>query len=141
MTMNTPQDNLSSNPILGLGNDILEIERVRNALKEHGNHFLCRLFTPQEQAYCLKYKDPVPHLAARFSAKESIAKALGTGFGKHLSWLDMEILNDSLGKPHVTFSPKINSQFNSPHFQISISHCTLYVATIAIWLSPKLRLS
>ncbi len=122
-------------PIKGLGTDIIEIDRIRKSYDLHGYRFLMRLFSVQEQDYCLKYKDPIPHFAARFSAKESIVKALGTGFGKHASWLDMEILNDALGKPCVTFSKHLNETLGNPHVLVSISHCQLYVSTVAIWVN------
>lgn len=122
-------------PIKGLGNDIVEIERVRKSYDHHGCRFLSRLFSTKEQDYCLKFKDPVPHFAARFSAKESIAKALGTGFGEHLSWLDIEILNDASGKPSVLFSEALKKRLGDPLVLISISHCQLYVATSAIWVN------
>jgi len=53
--------------ILGIGNDILEIDRIRQSIKTHGDRFLSRLFTAQEQEYCLKYADAAPHFAGRFS--------------------------------------------------------------------------
>src|SRR5271155_5534584 len=99
--------NVEKGPILGIGNDIIEVERIRKSIDTHGLRLLTRLFTTKEQDYCLKYKDPVPHFAGRFSAKEAVVKALGTGFGEHVSWLDIEILNDTLGKPHVFFSPQL----------------------------------
>lgn len=130
---------MSSNfpPIRGLGNDIIEIERVRKSYDHHGYRFLSRLFSTREQDYCLKFKDPVPHFAARFSGKEAIVKALGTGFGEHASWQDMEIINDKAGKPCVFFSDDLNKRLNNPQVLISISHCELYVATVAIWLGSS----
>jgi holo-[acyl-carrier-protein] synthase len=53
----------------GLGNDIIEIDRIRQSIERHGQHFLDRLFTQKEQDYCFKFKDPVPHFAGRFAAK------------------------------------------------------------------------
>lgn len=120
--------------ILGIGNDIIEIERIRKAIEAHGNHFLARLFSPQEQTYCLKYQDPVPHFAGRFAAKEAIVKAFGSGFGESASWLDIEILNDELGKPEVLFSGAILKNFENPKVLISISHCELYATAVAIWI-------
>jgi holo-[acyl-carrier protein] synthase len=124
-------------PIKGIGNDVIEIERIRKSFDHHGYRFLTRLFSTKEQDYCLKYKDPVPHFAARFSAKEAVVKALGTGFGEHASWLDIEILNDSLGKPNVKFSDHLNKKLNNPLVLISISHCQLYVSTVAIWVNTE----
>lgn len=122
-------------PVLGIGNDIVEIDRIRKSIENHGYRLLSRLFTTKEQDYCLRHKDPIPHFAGRFSAKEAIVKAFGSGFGKHASWLDMEILNDKLGKPEVTFSESVNQHFNQPRVLISISHCQLYVTATAIWIN------
>lgn len=118
--------------IKGLGNDIIEIERVEAALKRHEERFLNRLFTQKEQEYCLKHRRFLLHLAGRFAAKEAIAKALGTGFGAQLNWLDIEILNDLAGKPYVTLSPAATQKFNNPQILISISHCHHYATAVAI---------
>ena len=120
--------------ILGLGNDIVEIERVREAISTHGERFLNRLFTPQEQAYCSEHSDTAPHYAARFSAKESVVKALGSGFGEHAAFLDIEIVNNPQGKPEVLLSDKLKKQFNNQQILLSISHCKAYVSTVAVWL-------
>ena len=61
--------------------DLADMERVRQALRKNGEAFALRICTPDEWAYCRKHADPVPHLAARFAAKEAVAKALGTGNG------------------------------------------------------------
>ena len=120
--------------ILGIGNDIIEIERIRKSIENHGYRLLARLFTTKEQDYCLKHKDPIPHFAGRFSAKEAIVKAFGTGFGEHASWLDIEILNDTKGKPCVHFSDALNQRLHNPRMLVSISHCHEYVTAMAIWL-------
>jgi len=119
--------------ILGIGNDIIEIERIRKSIEVHGLRLICRLFTTVEQDYCLKHKDPVPHFAGRFSAKEAIVKAFGSGFGEHASWLDIEIKNNEKGKPEVFFSSSVKQHFHNPHVLITISHCTLYATATAIW--------
>ena len=119
--------------ILGLGNDIIEIERVRASIERHGLHFLNRLFTQAEQDYCYKFQDPSPHFAGRFSAKEAIAKALGTGFGTHLSWHDIEILNDEQGKPIVYLSDAVKKRYGNPRIHVSISHSTYYANAVALW--------
>lgn len=116
----------------GLGTDIVEIERVRQSIDRHGQHFLNRLFTQREQDYCYQFKDPVPHFAGRFAAKESIAKALGTGFGAHLSWHDIEVLSDEAGKPNVHISEK--SKFKDAHILVSISHSKDYATAVAMWI-------
>lgn len=117
----------------GLGTDIIEIERVRQSIDRHGQHFLNRLFTQAEQDYCYKYKDPVPHFAGRFAAKEALAKALGTGFGSELSWHDLEILQDAHGKPTVHLTETAKTRFKNPRLLVSISHSTSHATAVAIW--------
>ena len=119
--------------IHGLGNDIIEIARIRQSVERHGAHFLNRLFTQQEQDFCYKFQDPVPHFAGRFAAKEAIAKALGTGFGAQVGWHDIEVINDELGKPVVHFSPGMKERFKNPRVLVSISHSTDYATAVAIW--------
>ncbi len=125
--------NAEKGTILGIGNDIVEIERIRKSIDTHGLRLIARLFSTKEQDYCLKYKDPVPHFAGRFSAKEAIVKALGTGFGEHASWLDIEILNESSGRPCVHFSPTLEKKLKGTSMLISISHCHHYVTAVAVW--------
>jgi holo-[acyl-carrier protein] synthase len=119
--------------ILGLGNDIVEIERIKEAIAEHGDRFLNRCFTPKEQAYCASHADTTPYYAGRFSAKEAIVKALGSGFGEHATFLDIEIVNNAQGKPEVFFSDKLKKHFGNPQVVVSISHCRNYVTAVAIW--------
>lgn len=121
--------------ILGLGNDIIEIERIKQSHEKHGSVFLSKLFTPKEQEYFLCHKEPISHIAGRFAAKEAIAKALGTGFGKDLGWLDIEILNDEVGKPIVHMSKKFLQKHKDTQILLSISHCNNYATAVAIWIS------
>ena len=117
----------------GLGNDIVEIDRIRSSIQRHGLHFLNRLFSLREQDYCYRFQDPSPHFAGRFCAKEAIAKALGTGFGAELSWLDIEVLNNEQGKPVVHLSAALMEKYKSPRILVSISHCIQYATATAVW--------
>src|SRR5438132_589933 len=119
--------------ILGIGNDIVEIERIKAILVRYPQRFLQRILTPFEQEYCLKFKEPAIHLAGRFAAKEAISKALGTGFSQGLSWLDIEIRNDAKGKPVVFFSSFAKEMFGDLNLNISISHCAQFATSVAIW--------
>ncbi len=124
--------------ILGIGNDIIEIDRIKSNIERYQQRFLDRIFTSREQAYCLKRKEPAIHFAGRFAAKEAIVKALGTGFSQGISWLDIEICNDEKGKPTVIVSPYIAEHFDCPNLSISISHCRDYATAFAIWIhNPK----
>jgi holo-[acyl-carrier protein] synthase len=77
--------------ILGIGVDLVEVERIEQSIARHGERFLQRVFTDSEIAYCSPMKGPGPHYAARFAAKEALAKAFGTGISTELGWLDIEV--------------------------------------------------
>ena len=119
--------------IKGLGNDIIEIERIKKGMDDHGQPFLDRLFTPKEQEYCQAQNDPYPRFAGRFAAKESIAKALGCGFGSEVSWHDIEILPDELGKPIVHLSEGLKKRFSDPQILVTISHCKSHATAVALY--------
>ncbi len=108
--------------IFGIGTDIIEIARVAKSIQRLGQHFLDRLFTPKEQEYCLRYQASERHFAGRFAAKEAIAKALGTGLGDKVGWLDIEIVNGETGAPEVLLSEKTMRHFPGISVKISISH-------------------
>ena len=77
--------------IIGLGIDATDIPRVADVFKRYGDRFLRRVFTDGEIAYCTRRRDPVPHLAGRFAAKEACMKALGTGHSRGVLWKDIEV--------------------------------------------------
>jgi holo-[acyl-carrier protein] synthase len=83
--------------MLRTGVDLIEIERVRAAVEEHGERFLSRVYTKAEVRCCGKR---IESLAARFAAKEAVAKALGTGVWRSgVAWTDIEVLKDESGAP------------------------------------------
>ncbi len=86
---------------LGLGVDIVEIARFALAIERQGQAFLDRCFLPAEQAYCNAHREPARSYAARFAAKEAVAKALGTGFGAQLGWCDVEVRRKASGEPFI----------------------------------------
>lgn len=114
---------------IGIGNDIIEINRIEKAIKKI--NFITKVFTENEiKLFEIKGKR-TEFFAGRFAAKEAVSKALGTGF-REFSLTDIEILNDSLGKPYVTFKNSIDF-YNKKYFiDISISHCKEYATAVAI---------
>lgn len=116
-------------PPRGIGIDIIEIERIKEGLARHGKPFLAKILTPKEQEYCFQQKDPHPRIAGRFAAKEAIVKALGTGFGQEIGFLDIEILPDLSGCPIVSLT---KTPLEEPIFLLSISHCVNYATAVAI---------
>ncbi len=119
----------------GLGTDIISIQRVNEAIDNTNERLLERLFSSNEIHYCKKHKNFSEYFAGRFAAKEAVAKALGLGFGKHLKWLDFEILNNENGKPEVVFTEESFTKLGKPTLLISISHCKEYATATAIWIS------
>ncbi len=121
--------------ILGTGIDLIEVERIRSSYQRFGERFLNRILRPSEIAYCLGHKDPAPHLAARFAAKEAISKAFGTGIGAELSWQDMEILRKDSGEPYVVLhgGGLVLMQVRKGRIvHISLSHTINHATAVAI---------
>jgi len=121
--------------ILGIGIDIIEVARVKASHEKFGERFLNRLLLADEIAYCLKHKNPAPFIAARFSAKEAISKAFGTGIGAQLGWHDMEIRRKESGEPFVVLHGKGKELFQSrgaKRLLISLTHTENYAAATAI---------
>jgi holo-[acyl-carrier protein] synthase len=83
--------------IVGLGVDLTDIPRLAEVFERYGERFLRRVFTDGEIAYCTKRRNPAPHLAGRFAAKEAAMKALGTGHSRGVLWKDVEVIR--LGGP------------------------------------------
>jgi len=111
--------------VYGIGVDVVEIERIEEVLGRHGRRFLEKILTEEERAYCDLQADPLPHIAARFAAKEAVAKALGTGIGRDLGWLDMEVRRDPRGAPEMFLSgagAEFARQVGIVEVKISLSH-------------------
>ena len=87
--------------IIALGLDLTEVSRIRDIMERHGDRFKERTFSAAERAYCDKNADPAMHYAARFAAKEAVAKALGTGFAEGVGWNDIEVLRAESGQPSI----------------------------------------
>jgi holo-[acyl-carrier protein] synthase len=92
--------------IHGIGTDIVSIGRFQRFIDENNTALLGRLFTEQERQYCSVRKNGSASYAARFAAKEAFLKALGTGLRDGISWHDIEVANDGLGKPELILSGK-----------------------------------
>ena len=118
--------------INGVGTDIIEVRRIKEAIDRHGDRFIDRLFTKREKLYCQRYRDPIPRYAGRFAAKEAILKALGTGLRPEITWQEIEIMNDPQGKPEAHLSERLKRIFPMTHLFISISHCEEYATATAI---------
>ena len=90
--------------VKGIGIDVVKVERIMQSIERHGSRFENRLFTPDELEYCRRHKDPVPHLAARFAAKEAAFKAIGTGLSGGVGWKMAEVIQPGGHQPTLVFS-------------------------------------
>jgi holo-[acyl-carrier protein] synthase len=90
--------------ILGMGNDIFEVDRMKQDLEQGGLEFRDRLFTAEEIAYCESKRYAAQHYAARFAAKEAFLKALNTGLRNGLTWKDIEVRHNADGAPELVLS-------------------------------------
>lgn len=92
--------------VVGLGLDLVEVERLRAVIARQGDRFLRRVFTEGEREYCSAKSEPAVFYAARFAAKEAVSKAFGTGIGATIGWLDIEVLRNVSGAPEILLTGK-----------------------------------
>jgi holo-[acyl-carrier protein] synthase len=121
--------------IISHGVDLVECRRMADLLERHRERFLERMFTPAERERIAGLRDPVPHIAGRFAAKEAILKVLGTGWRGAIAWTDMEITNDGYGAPQVALSGEcanIARQRGISRMLLSISHTDAQALASAI---------
>jgi len=120
--------------ILGTGIDIIEIERIRRNI-ESNMHFRERIFSKNEINYCEKKSNKAESYAARFAAKEAFFKALGTGWRDGMSFSEVEIMNNKLGKPQINLFGKakeIAEKQNCSDIHVSMSHIKEFASAIVI---------
>lgn len=121
--------------IIGLGTDIVEIERIRAMIERYGESFLKRCFTADEIAYADKYRDAAVRFAGRWAAKEAVVKVLGTGFVKGITFHDIEVLPLDSGQPFIRLSGgahEIAAGMGISSVLITISHAKLYATATAV---------
>lgn len=111
--------------ISGIGIDTVETARFQRFLDEGNEAILNRLFSPEEQDYCRAKKGAAACLAARFAAKEAFLKALGTGMRNGISWIEIQVRHNHLGKPDIQLSGRAEELFTrsgAERLHLSISH-------------------
>jgi holo-[acyl-carrier protein] synthase len=124
--------------VIGIGIDIIEIDRIKHSVDTFGDSFLNKIYTKPELDYCLAKHNKYQHLAARFAAKEAIYKAIASGWEKEATWNNIEITNESNGLPIVKFLGKLNEFISDDKdVKVSLSHSDNYVAAVAIIYKKK----
>ena len=120
--------------LLGLGCDLVEVERIRGVLERHGDRFLQRTFTAEEQAYCGGLKYPHKHYAARWAAKEAVSKAFTTGIGAHLDWTSVSVCHGARHEPLIRLDDKASAllrELGGTGVMISLSHTETHAMAVA----------
>ena len=111
--------------ILGTGIDIVENYRLKKILLKKKSNFKKKIFTINEVAYCEKKSNSINCYSKRFAAKEAFVKALGIGFRKNINFKDIEVVNNTYGKPYISINKKIANKiktlFKVKKFNISLS--------------------
>lgn len=111
--------------VVGVGTDLIEIERVQQSLDRFGTRFMQKVFTAGEIAYCQRKKHAAESFAGRFAAKEAAAKALGTGISRGISWREIEVRREPGERPTLHLSGRAAERARSmgiTHLHLSLTH-------------------
>ncbi len=126
--------------VLGVGTDLVEVARVRAALGRQPG-LRERLFTEEEWAYAHRHRDPMPHLAARFAAKEAVMKALGRGMDA-MSFHEIGVVRDEDGRPTVELSGRAVRAADAAGvaaWEVSLTHTAELAQAVAVALGRGRR--
>ncbi|HYS17428.1 MAG TPA: holo-ACP synthase [Candidatus Binatia bacterium] len=121
--------------ISGVGVDLVSIPRMRTTIDRWQDRFVDRVFTEHEIAYCRARRDPVPHFAARFAAKEAGLKALGTGLQLGVRWRELEVRREREQAPTLVlsgYSKEIGLFRGGSRMLLSLTHEGEYALAQAI---------
>ena len=119
------------------GIDLVDFPRIEEMVEKHGNRFLDRIFTANEQAYAASNRNRTEKLAGRFAAKEAILKLMGTGWRGKIAWTDIEIITNAAGRPEVKLYgevEKIAENLGVEQISISITHTANFAIASAVAL-------
>jgi holo-[acyl-carrier protein] synthase len=108
---------------IGIGTDIIEVERIKSICEKYGQRFLDRIYTKEEQKYSNSFNDTkYQHYAARFAVKESFSKAIGTGITRGFKFKEIGIINEKSGQPRVVLAGKLKEKWGQYRIHVSLSH-------------------
>ena len=131
-----------SGMVFGIGIDVVENERISDSIRRHGQRFVDRVFHSSEIDYCRSMKNPAPHFAVRFAAKEAVSKAFGTGFSEQVSWRDIEISRKPSGEPFVILhggAAALADRLRINSILVSLSHTEHYAVANALLMTDESR--
>lgn len=123
--------------LIGLGCDLIDVDRIQGVLTKHGDRFLKRVFTEEEQAYCSTLKYPYKHYAARWAAKEAVSKCFTTGIGEYLHWTSVSVYHGVRKEPLVRLDEKATAllkEVGATHVWLTLSHTDRHAMAVAALL-------
>ncbi|MBE9540405.1 MAG: holo-ACP synthase [Proteobacteria bacterium] len=121
--------------VIAVGTDILKIDRIESVLERLGDKFVNRILTETERAEYKSSAQPARLLAKRFAAKEAVAKALGTGIGRGVSWQDIQLVHNDSGAPQIQLSGgalRVATERGGRRVEISLADEIDYVVAFAV---------
>lgn len=126
--------------IYGTGVDIVAVARFENFIAEGNDALFTRVFSPAELEYCRGKKRSAQHFAGRFAAKEAFFKATGHGLRQGMTWQDVEVVTNDLGKPDLRLSGKAEALFLELGLfaaHLSLSHDGMYAIAMVVLERPQ----
>jgi len=126
--------------IITHGIDLVDFPRIEQMIERHGDRFVDRVFTAAEQAYARANRNTIEKYAGRFAAKEAVLKLIGTGWRGRIAWTDIEVTNNSAGRPQVTLSGEVKEiaeRLRIQQISISITHTANFAIASAVALAQS----
>jgi holo-[acyl-carrier protein] synthase len=125
---------------IGVGIDLVDLERIRTLLTDKGEQAMNRFFSPQERQYLATRPDPTGHAAARIAAKEAVYKAMqGLPNARGIGWREIEVSRDPEGRPAIRLhglAARLSEERGGLRIQISLTHSATAAGAIAVVEAP-----
>ncbi len=121
--------------IVGIGTDLIEVDRIRKSVERYGDRFLHRVYTEKETAYAMSKQNFAERLAGRFAVKEAGMKAIGTGWRRGVTWKDFEVVNEPSGRPTLRLTgaaATIADALAVRRVSVSITHTATMAMAVVI---------
>ena len=121
--------------IIGMGTDLIEVDRIRQSVDRYGDKFLRRVYTEKESAYAMSKRNFAERLAGRFAVKEAGMKAIGTGWRRGVTWRDFEVINEPGGRPTLRLTGaagRIAQELGARRISVSITHTAAMAIAVVI---------
>jgi holo-[acyl-carrier protein] synthase len=122
--------------VLGVGIDLVDLDRIARMLSDKGEHAMARLFTPEERSYLGTRPDPTGNAAARIAAKEAVYKAMQSLPGaRAIGWRDIEVTRDPEGRPAIRLhglAERLASEVGGVTIQVSLTHSATSAGAVAV---------